>query len=483
MPLKKRPATTLPQEVLTDPVAFCTALLKKPNGDPLVPHDGQIELLRNIAALTVCCCGRQWGKSVAMSIYATWFAVTHGNRQIFIVAPTLDQSRIIFNEIASHFRASPLSSLVVGKINEYPFPRIRLANGTEIHGRGANSPQFLRGKKCHLAIVDEAAFCKDQTLTDVIEPMMTVTGKEKDSGIILISTPFGLGAFHEYYQAARKETDGTSHAFHYPSESNPHADVRFLAKVKKRYGADSITWRTEYLAEFVDDDLAVFPAAQIKWAYENYPYIEGDNFEKPRFPIPPEPKHTYKQGVDLANVRDYFVSTMFDVTNSTTVALVSLVRSQKRGYTYYKQVIRDQHRMYNNAETLIDATSLGESVVEDLGDIEALGYKFSQQSKYEAVSELARMFAEHRLVIPFDRDIIAELRNFSYIYTKSKNVRMEARSGHDDIVMSLALAAHLALLPRTLGLFQGFDPDFTPKPALPTEPGYDPWHELFNDFT
>jgi hypothetical protein len=31
---------------------------------------------------------------------------------------------------------------------------------------------------------------------------------------------------------------------------------------------------------------------------------------------------------------------------------------------------------------------------------------------------------------------------------------MEASQGHDDIVMSLGLAAHLANIPRRLGLFQ-----------------------------
>jgi len=48
--------------------------------------------------------------------------------------------------------------------------------------------------------------------------------------------------------------------------------------------------------------------------------------------------------------------------------------------------------------TLIDATSLGESVVQDLADIGAEGYQFSSSpAKYEVVSELARMLAEHRL--------------------------------------------------------------------------------------
>ena len=113
------------------------------------------------------------------------------------------------------------------------------------------------------------------------------------------------------------------------------------------------------------------------------------------------------------------------------------------------------HTTYNRAETLIDATSLGESVVEDLGDIAAEGFKFSNQSKYEIVQELSRMMAERRLLLPYDRTIISELTNFTYEFTANKNLRMEAKKGHDDIVMSLALSAHLALIPRRLGLMMG----------------------------
>ena len=326
MPRTKQPISTI--AVMTDPVAFCRTFLKKPNGEPLEPHEGQAALLRNVKPMTICCCGRQWGKSVAMAIYATWFAVTHSNRQVFIVAPSLDQARIIFNEIAFHFRSGVLSSLVDGKINEYPFPRIKLANGTEIHGRGANSPQFLRGKKCHLAIVDEAAFCKDQTLTDVIEPFMTVTGREKDSGIIQISTPFGLGAFKDYYEAAHTDDTDTMAWFHFPSASNPHADPRFLERVKKRVGEESMTWRTEYLAEFVDDDLAVFPSSVIRWAYENYPYLDKET-GRYDFPYKSEESHSYVQGVDLANVRDWFVSTILDTTDPMRVPLVSMTPAPK----------------------------------------------------------------------------------------------------------------------------------------------------------
>jgi hypothetical protein len=116
-----------------------------------------------------------------------------------------------------------------------------------------------------------------------------------------------------------------------------------------------------------------------------------------------------------------------------------------------------------------------------LRDISAEGYKLSNQSKYEIVQELSRMLAEHRLTLPNDRTIIDELRYFTYEITASKTLRMEASRGHDDIVMSLALAAHLALIPSVVGFFRGvgFDaPPLTKKPVTPQK-YYDPFKEVF----
>jgi hypothetical protein len=438
--------------VLEDPVLFTETYLHNRDGSPAKPHPAQVDMMRGVKPLTVCCCGRQLGKSVWLGWYGTWFAVTHANREVYIIAPTVDQSRIIFNEIAFHFRTSIFKDLVVGKIKEYPFPMIQLANGTRIHGRGANNPQFIRGKPIHLALLDEAAFFKDGVLKNTIEPMFTVTGQQKHSGMICISTPFGLGDFHDFAVRAQKGEEDTAW-FQYTSLDNPHANMKYLWRIRDEYGEDSLLWRTEYLAQFVDDDLAVFPWSQIKAAVERFPYE--------RFPVAPNGSHRYVQGTDLANVRDYFVTSLLDITDPQLVPLVHYDRLQKKGYKRYKEIIRQNYRAYNHPKTLIDATSLGESVVEDLDDIQAEGYKFSTASKYEVVQDLSRMFAEGRIALPNDRTIIDELRYFQYFITPSKQLKMEAKRGHDDIVMSLALAARLALIPRKLGFFQpvtGFDP-------------------------
>ena len=110
--------------------------------------------------------------------------------------------------------------LLDGKIVDYPFPHFKLTNGTEVHGRGANSPQFIRGKRAHRVYGDEVAFIKDAVCEGVIEPMFTVTGQEPDSALILASTPFGQGYFYDTFQLGKERSDGFT-AFQYTSEDNP----------------------------------------------------------------------------------------------------------------------------------------------------------------------------------------------------------------------------------------------------------------------
>lgn len=474
----------------TDKLAFIEKLCRMPDGRLVVPHPTQREFLTHITRNTVLLAGRQWGKSTCLGWDGAWYATTHRARQIYCIAPSLDQARIIWNEIAFQFRQPPLSVLVE-KLVEYPFPYLKLSNGTEIHARGANSPQFLRGKHAHRVITDESAFIKDETHENVIEPMMTVTGNEDeypDSAKIDTSTPFGQGYFYDTYQMGQNHEESYS-SFTYTSEQNPHADKKHLERVKKRYGEDSLLWRTEYLAQFADSDLAVFPWQDIQWAYEHFPteheaWVGKEELRRPAtFPMAPVNGHIYTQGVDLANQRDYFVSTVLDVTNPTLALLARMDRLQKRGYAFYKGLIQSNYNAYGHAETIIDATTLAESVVEDLHElgVEVEGYKFGGSSaKHEVVLELARMLAEHRLAIPYDHDIIDELRFFEYKITPSKALKVEASRGHDDIVMSLALNAHLASRPRTTGFFMPTEVGVAVAAPAHAAKQRTTWADLFN---
>lgn len=467
-----------PTDIL-DPLDFITAVLRHPDGTRIEPHTAQQAIISAFMERPdfidlVVEAGRQLGKSVGLAWLICWYVVRFPNRHVYIVAPSLDQARIIYDEVVRQFQSTTLRVLLKRNPVDFPFPHLSLVNGSEIHGRGANSPKYLRGKLVHLLIEDEAAYFKDGIHSHTIEPMFTVTSNMDYTGIIRISTPFGEGDFSAGVMSARKDTTGASKYLHFTSFDNPYANKDKLVAVRERYGEDSVLWRTEYMAESVGTELSVFSPSDIKWAYEHYPYQSA--YGVYQYPQPAARDHQYVQGVDLANRRDYFVSTILDVTDPLYVQ-VRHDRLQNRGYAIYKSVVRSNYDRYHNAPTLIDATSLGESVVEDLADIRAEGYRFTgSTAKYEIVQNLVRAFNENRLAIPMDRVLIGELRNYQYDITPSKVIKMEAKQGHDDYVMSLALATQLATRSRNTGFFMG---GFTRQPSFIPPAGADPWEALF----
>lgn len=482
-------------EDISDPVDFIRIFLRHPDGTPITLHQAQLAIINAFMETAhfidlVIEAGRQVGKSTGLAWFICWYLVRFSSRQVYIVAPSLDQARIIYDEIVRQFTTTALSVFIKGNPVEFPFPHLALLNGSHVHGRGANSPKYLRGKPVDLLIEDEAAYFKDGIHSQTIEPMFTVSSNKDYSGIIRVSTPFGEGDFADGVASAKKDKTGKSKYLHFTSYDNPYANRDLLETIKNRYGEDSLLWRTEYLAESVGNELAVFDPEDIKWAYESYPYQTEHG--RIQYPYPPHQGHTYVQGVDLANRRDYFVATVLD-TSKPLVVQVKHDRMQKRGYAVYKSVVRSNFGRYNSAHTLIDSTSLGESVVEDLGDIRAEGYRFTgSTAKADLVHGLVRALNERRVAIPMIRELVDELRHFQYEITPGKNLKMEAKQGHDDYVMSLALAVELASRPRFTGFFLGgfkgyrdLQPD-TPKPKHLLQPAekrkkitVDPFAELF----
>lgn len=456
-------------EDVSDPVDFARIFLRHPDGKPITYHEAQLAIINAFMESSnyidlVIEAGRQLGKSTGLAWFICWYLVRFKARQVYIVAPSLDQARIIFDEVVRQFTTTALSVFIKGRPVEFPFPHLQLLNGSHVHGRGANSPKYLRGKTVHLLIEDEAAFFKDGIHPETIEPMFTVTSNMDYTGIIRISTPFGDGDFSEGVVAAKKDLTGGMKYLHFSSFDNPYANRKRLEAIRDRYGEDSLLWRTEYLAKSVGNELSVFAPEDIKWAYEHYPYVTEHGTVQ--YPYAPTKGHQYAQGVDLANRRDFFVATILDSTQPLAIQ-VSHNRLQQKGYAYYKQIVRSNWSRYNNAKTMIDATSLGESVVEDLADIRAEGYRFTgSTAKYDLVHNLVRALNEHRVAIPMVRELVSELQNFQYEITPSKNIKMEAREGHDDYVMSLALAVEVASKPSTsffLGGFKGYPQEVLAK--------------------
>jgi hypothetical protein len=392
-------------------------------------HDAQKQILRAKGQVITIAAGRRFGKSEAMAIDALFYAFKHPQTIQFIIAPTYDQSTVIFETILKFLSKSPWQGLIE-KVKYSPYPTLKFLHNSEIHARSADKYHNLRGRKAHRVILDEAAFIKDEAVYEVIEPMLA----DYNGQMIKISTPYGKNHFWETWVKGREGVPGYV-SFQFPSTANPYISHEFLEAKKKEYGETSLRWRIEYMAEFVEDQDLVFPWRVIENAIEDYD-------------IPQEPLKTkkYFMGVDVAKYEDWTVIIVLDNSGK----LVYFERFNRKPWSYIVERVATAQRHYN-AAGYIDATGVGDPIWEALKQEGAYlePFKFTAQTKQALIDNLRGRLEEGTIKFPRIPELIDELRFFEYEMRPTGSIRLEARYGyHDDCVMALALAVWGLSKPR-----------------------------------
>jgi len=413
----------LRKKVVSDPVTFTRVFLN------YEPHPAQQQILRDKHKFITVVAGRKFGKTKMVAFYVIWYALTHPGHRILITAPSYQQSRIIYRECGRLLRRSILSCLVESDLKT-PFPQIQFKNEAEMQFRSTQNPDLLRGEEAHLIIMDEAAYIKDEVVTEVLEPMLLVT----NGRWIKISTPAGYNHFYDTYLKGQSEEFPEYSSYRFPSTANPYVSQEFIELKKKELGENSIAFRTEYLAEFIEDQNAVFRWAGIQKNVDNsIELIDGATHISRQYVI----------GCDLAKYQDYTVIVVLDVTEKP-YKLVHFERFNRRPYAEVIMRLKDLYKRFNYAKVLIDSSGVGDPVLEDLTDIGAEGYVFTSKSKVQLIQRLQACLENGDIKYPYIEELIKELQFFEYQLTRT-GVKMDARSGfHDDCVIALALAVWAA---------------------------------------
>jgi hypothetical protein len=180
----------------------------------------------------------------------------------------------------------------------------------------------------------------------------------------------------------------------------------------------------EYNVKFIESASAVF---------KNVESIIDDSFEVKN-------THRYRMGVDLAKANDFTVLTPFDLM---TFKVGKQERFNQIDYNLQKSKIEAQYYKHFKPQIYIDSTGVGEPIYDDLRNkqLNVEPYHFTEQSRRDLLVNLALLIEQKKITIPYDEQLIAELKSFQYVVTDRGKVRMEVPEGtHDDCVMSLALA-------------------------------------------
>ncbi len=172
-----------------------------------------------------------------------------------------------------------------------------------------------------------------------------------------------------------------------------------------------------------------------------------------------EPEVEYAIGIDLAKTQDYNV---VSVINTRTKHFDYIARWNKTTWGITKERILKIAKKFRNAHCFIDATGVGDPIVEDLmraglsvyceKEKEHAGIKFNNTNKMQMIERYAVAIQEKMISWPDPADLpeksaelmrtwIGEHKLFKAELTATRKIRYAAPDGeHDDCVMSGMLA-------------------------------------------
>jgi phage FluMu gp28-like protein len=373
------------------------------------------------------------------------FALRNPHTLTLIVTPGLRQSMIVMDRIQDQ----------IGRIEETRRKRhFKLLQRTVITCRNGSrlvalpcSPNTLRGYAASEVLIDEAAFIRDdQTIFyNVLFPMLQTTR----GALIASSTPWGKDSvFYQFTQdpafKLHKVTIGEVIKAGLATQD-------FVDEMERRTPRER--FRREYLAEFVEDELAYFPQNLITECIDSNLAPITDDWTKK---VTAEPDR-YFMGVDLGKKVDYSALAIIRWnTKEDYGALVGHFRfpleTPYASVIGYVKVICD--KLQRVEKVLVDRTGVGEYIVEEMQNVHIRstieGVMLTVPSKQEILGYMKQMMQTEGLNLYYDADLIAEINVERFELTKTGQIQFSHPDGtHDDQLWSLALAVYASRTPDT----------------------------------
>ena len=384
---------------------------------------------------TVVCAGRQGGKSSLSKYQMIYWAYNAANSLCWYVTPSESQSKRVYKSLVEILH--PLG-LMKRNTQSKGNIMIELINGAVIEFKSTGSGDTLRGADVDYLVLDECAFMPREVMQDAIFPTLTVKGKKA----LIVSTPKGKNYFYELFKMGEDLVKGYK-SFKFTSFDNPAANKDIIEGYRASL-PDGI-FQQEFLAEWVDSNSVFSNIYELAVLQPINQPIAGDK---------------YYIGVDIALKNDYYVLTVLNqrgemvyVDREMGFETPELVKRIKAAYDKWKP-----------KKLVIEENSQGLAIIQLLKkDIPILeGFMTTTDSKNEIINQLIAAFSTKDIRILNNEDLKSELNG--YIFEYSKTGRLKFRGiGHDDMVMSLAIAWDTYQKNKTNGGYKVFSLESPPK--------------------
>jgi phage terminase large subunit-like protein len=224
-------------------------------------HVSQREIFTGPQRFKVVGAGRRFGKSYLARVKLIVNALQMKNdagydltgTAVYYIAPTFNQAKdIMWQELKRMARP------VTKKIRENECI-ITLLNDRQIHLKGSDRPDTLRGVGLSYVVMDEYAFMKEEVWTAIIRPVLA----DVKGGALFIGTPNGKNHFYDLFmQAVEGGDSGEWGAWTFTSLDNPFIDPAEIYSASKDMPLEYV--KQEFEANFSSFGGTVFQADLLK---------------------------------------------------------------------------------------------------------------------------------------------------------------------------------------------------------------------------
>ncbi len=373
---------------LLDPVVFAEEILK------LSLHSGQKRWLwHSWQPENLLVTGNRWGKSFVSAIKVIHHAIYRprarrfdaaGRYRIVVASITQDQANIIFDQAVRIVRERTWLKALVTRTVRTPLPRMWLGNGSVLEARSTQSRgHHLLGHDYDLFIFDEVAFEPEPEY--VVEEVIQMRLADRAGRLDLVSTPNGRGWFS---RRARDVTEGGRPGYFQNGDSreNTFIDKNFLGERLHHFSERRV--QQNIMGRFVDVGGEVIPGRYIDAALAKYREHPADN-------LADKGDVRYLTGWDLARKQTATVGITIALHDGTAI-VVALERLRRFDWNAVIERIRQRQLDYPG-HLVIDASGLGDVVVEQLAEWNPEPVVFTSQTKAELLTNVELWHARAKL--------------------------------------------------------------------------------------
>jgi phage terminase large subunit-like protein len=383
-------------------------------------HSGQQKIVKDAARFNVLACGRRFGKTtlgIELDIQpaldgfpVAWFSPTYK-----MMGEVWRDTRKILSPITRQVNAQE--------------HRLELITGGIIDMWSLDSPDSTRGRKYKRVVVDEAAMVPNfqEAWQAAIRP--TLTDFKGDA--YWLSTPKGMNFFKQGFDYGQDPLMPDWASWQMPTTENPYISKDEVEKARQEL--PELTFKQEYLAEFLQSEGAVFRN------------IEA-NLTAPANASPEAHRgHRVVSGLDWAQKHDF---TAHSIGCADCKVELELDRFNKIEWAFQRARIKNAIQRWHINTVLAEENSIGSPNIEALQneDLPIRAFATTSATKGPLIQSLALAF--ERMEIRWLNNPVGTAELVAY---ESKVSSVTGRASYsapegmnDDTVIARALMNHAA---------------------------------------